>query len=101
VDGVSTLGDLVRDALAAYEGLESLAEDIEEEWTYVTDVAAAWRVRIEALIDERGSEPVTGLEAAAIGRAIDEIGRIGDPHRAIDWLSTFPQIVLVVLGGHA
>ena len=101
MDGVTTLGDLVREALAAYEDLESLAEDIEGEWTYVTDVAAAWRERIGALVDERGSESVTELEAAAIGRAIDEIGRLSDPHRAIDWLSTFPQIVLVALGGRA
>ena len=101
MDSVTTLGHLVREALAAYEDLESLAEDIEEEWTYVTDVAAAWRERIEALIDERGSESATELEAAAIGRAIDEIGRLSDPHRAIDWLSTFPQIVLVALGGRA
>jgi hypothetical protein len=55
-------------------------------------------VRIEELIDERGSESVTSLEEAAIGRAIDEIGRINDPHRAIDWLSTFPQVVLLALG---
>jgi hypothetical protein len=101
VDHVTTLGDLVRDALEAYEDLESLAEDIEDEWTYVTDVAGAWRERLDALIDERGSESVTELEAAAIGRAVDEIGRIGDPHRAIDWLSTFPQIILVALGERA
>ena len=30
--------------------------------------------------------------------AIDEIGRIEDPHRAIDWLSTFPQVVLLAIG---
>ena len=101
MDGVTTVGHLVREVLAAYEDLESLAEDIEEEWTYVTDVAAAWREQIGALIDERDSEPVTELEAAAIGRAIEEIGRLTDPHRAIDWLSTFPQIVLVALGGRA
>ena len=98
---MTTLGHLVREALAAYEDLASLAEDVEEEWTYVTDVAAAWREQIGALIDERGSESVTELEAVAIGRAIDEIGRLTDPHRAIDWLSTFPQIVLVALGGRA
>ncbi len=34
----------------------------------------------------------------AVDRAIDEIGRIEDPHRAIDWLSTFPQVVLLALG---
>ena len=76
---MTTLGHLVREALAAYEDLESLAEDIEDEWTYVTDVAAAWRERIGALIDERGSESVTELEAAAIGRAIDEIGKAHGP----------------------
>jgi hypothetical protein len=97
MDGVTTLGDQARAALAAHERLASLAEEIEDEWTYVTDLAAAWRERIEGLIDERGSEPVTSLEKAAVGRAIDEIGRISDPHRAIDWLSTFPQIVLVTL----
>jgi hypothetical protein len=33
-----------------------------------------------------------------VDRAIDEIRRIEDPHRAIDWLSTFPQVVLVAVG---
>ena len=98
---MTNLGDLVNDVLDAYEGLQGLAEDIEGEWTYITDVAAAWRERIEVLTVERSSESVTELEAAAIGRAIDEIGRISDPHRAIDWLSTFPQVVLVTLGGRA
>lgn len=96
-----TLGDLARDALAAYEDLVNLAEDIEDEWTYVNDLSAAWRERIEALIDERGKASASDLEAAAISRAVDEIGRIGDPHRAIDWLSTYPQIVLLTLGGRA
>jgi hypothetical protein len=98
MDGATTLGDLARAVLAAHEGLATLAEEVEDEWTYVTDLFAAWRGRIEELIDERGSETVTSLEAAAIDRAIDEIGRISDPHRALDWLSTFPQIVLVSLG---
>jgi hypothetical protein len=101
MEGVTTVGHLVREALTAYEDLAGLAEDIEAEWTYVTDVAAAWRERLQALIDERGSESVTELESSAIGRAIAEIGRISDPHRAIDWLSTFPQIVLTALGGRA
>ena len=35
---------------------------------------------------------------AAVDRAIDEIDRITDPHRAIDWLSTFPQVVLLAIG---
>jgi hypothetical protein len=101
MDGATTLGDQARTALAAHERLASLAEEIEDEWTYVTDLLAAWRERIEKVIDERGSESVSSLEEAAIGRAIDEIGRISDPHRAIDWLSTFPQIVLLTLGERA
>ena len=96
-----TLGDQARDALAAYEDLASLAEDVEDERTYVNDLHAEWRDRIEKLVDERGSEVVSALQDAAISGAIDEIGRISDPHRAIDWLSTFPQIVLVNLGERA
>ena len=34
--------------------------------------------------------PSTGL--------IAEVGLITDPHRAIDWLSTFPQVVLLAAG---
>ena len=45
--------------------------------------------------DTSGSKPTAG---AAIDGAIDEIGRIADPHKAIDWLSTFPQVVLLALG---
>jgi len=93
-----TIEQGARDALAAYEELTGLAEDIEDEWTYVTDLSARWQERIEELIAERGTEPVTPPEQTAIGRAVDEIGRISDPHRAIDWLSTFPQVVLIALG---
>ena len=35
--------------------------------------------------------------APPIDLAVDEIGRIEDPHRAIDWLSTFPQVVLLAM----
>lgn len=101
VDDVTTLADQARDALAAYEDLTSLAEEVEDEWTYVNDLHEAWRERIEQLIDERGTESVTALEEAAISRAIDEIGAISDPHRAIDWLSTFPQVVLLTLGARS
>ena len=55
MNGATTLGDQARAMLAAYERLASLAEEIEDEWTYVTDLSAAWRGRIEELIDERGS----------------------------------------------
>jgi hypothetical protein len=34
---------------------------------------------------------------AAVERAAAETALIADPHRAIDWLSTFPQLVLFAL----
>jgi hypothetical protein len=85
-------------ALAAYDDLTRLAQEVEDEWTYVTDLASAWRTRIEDLVATRGTEAVTPPQQAALDVAIDEIGKITDPHRAIDWLSTFPQVVLVALG---
>jgi hypothetical protein len=98
MDDVTTIGDVARQTLDAYEALAELAEDVEDEWTYVTDLSAAWRARVESVITERGGEPLDPSAVAAIERAIDEIGRISDPHRAIDWLSTFPQVVLTTFG---
>jgi len=47
----------------------------------------------------------TALEAAALEAAVDrlvaEADMVGDPHRAIDWLSTLPQATLVALGESA
>ena len=93
-----TMADRLQEALTAYEELLHLAEDVDDEWTYVTDLSASWRERIQSVIDERGLQPLGQPEQAALARAADEIGRIRDPHRAIDWLSTFPQVVLIVVG---
>ena len=87
--------DRARDALSA---LAELGEEIEDEWSYVTDLTEAWGARFEEVAAVRGPEPAPGEASAALDRAIDEIERIEDPHRAIDWLSTFPQVVLVALG---
>lgn len=96
-DGM-TIGEVIARALEAYAALQSLGEDIEDEWTYVTDLAAAWKARLEAVAAARGAEAAGAGVPAAVDRAIEEIGLITDPHRAIDWLSTFPQVVLVALG---
>ncbi len=85
-------------ALTAYAALTELGEDVDDEWTYVTDLSAAWSDRFEAVATARRGESIAPEVDAAIDRAIDEIGRITDAHRAIDWLSTFPQVVLVALG---
>jgi hypothetical protein len=84
-------------ALVALDGLEELGQDVEDEWTYVTDLADAWRTRLEAVADERGDEDLSASRSAAVDRAIEEAGLFADPHRAIDWLSTFPQVVLVTV----
>ena len=98
MSGALTVTDLAGRALTAYDALAVVGEDVEDEWTYVTDLAASWRARIEAVVEERGQEPAEPTVAAALERAIEEIGLIRDPHRAIDWLSTFPQVVLTSLG---
>jgi hypothetical protein len=92
-----TIHDTLILALDAYDRLGLLGEDIEDEWTYVTDLGAVWRARLEAVDASRGHEPA-GVAASAIDRAIAEVDTIEDPHRAIDWLSTFPQVVLLALG---
>lgn len=93
-----SIGGMLARALTAYEALTSLGEDVEDEWSYVSELSAAWTERISAVVAERGPEPSQPAVSAAIDRIIDEVGRIKDPHRAIDWLSTFPQVVLVAIG---
>lgn len=94
----ATIGSLIERALVAYDGLATLGESIDEEWGYVNDLTDAWRTRLDVVASERGDEPVTRELEEAVDRAIDEIGRIDDPHRAIDWLSTYPQVILAALG---
>jgi hypothetical protein len=93
-----TFGEAMERVLTAYEDLASVAEADEDEWGYLMDLGAAWRARLETCAAERGDTPIGPLAAAAIERAIDEVGRIRDPYRATDWLSTFPQVVLTALG---
>ncbi len=93
-----TVRDAIDRSLDAYAVLGELGESIEDEWSYVNDLVDAWRTRFDEVVARRGAEPVADEVSAAIDRAIDEIERIEDPHRAIDWLSTFPQVVLVGLG---
>jgi hypothetical protein len=93
-----TVQSVVDRALPAYAGLAELGESIEDEWSYVNDLADAWRERFAELTAARGNDPLPDTVGLAVDRAIDEIGRIGDPHRAIDWLSTCPQVVLLALG---
>ena len=94
----ATIGGAIERALSAYAELTELGEGIEDEWSYVNDLAGAWRERLEGVAATRGATDIDPLTDDAIERAIDEIGRITDAHRAIDWLSTFPQVTLLALG---
>lgn len=97
----ATIDDLVDRALDGYDGLLALGEEIDDEWSYVNDLAAAWRSRLEEVRTEQAGRPADDETAAAIDAVVDEAARIDDPHRAIDWLSTFPQVVLAALGARS
>lgn len=99
--GPATVDAVVARALEAYEALTSLGEDVEDEWSYVNDLAGAWRDRLDEVVATRHDSSVSPEVEAAIDAACAEIGRLTDPHRAIDWLSTFPQVVLIALDERA
>jgi hypothetical protein len=82
----------------AYQRLAELGEAVDDEWSYIQDLTEAWRTRWQQVSRARGHEPLGPEIVRAIDTAIAEIGLITDPHRAIDWLSTFPQVTLVALG---
>jgi hypothetical protein len=98
---VRAIPELVERIVAALGGLAALGETVEEEWTYVQDLQTVWtaRLRTVAAADRPAGTypPMLELEAA-VDRLVAEVQLITDPHRAIDWLSTLPQVALVALG---
>jgi hypothetical protein len=95
----TTVLDAVERALGAHADLQSLAEEVEDEWMYIQDLAAAHRERLESIAAAEGDRELDPAVGIAVEAACDEIGRITDPHRAIDWLSTFPSVVAIALVG--
>jgi len=93
-----SIGAAIDGALETLDALATLGEDVEDEWQYVQDLAGAWRERLEDVAVGRSGEPLTPERGAAVVRVSVEAGLIEDPHRAIDWLSTFPQVVLAAIG---
>jgi hypothetical protein len=93
----ATVRECIERALVAYGALALLGEEVEDEWQYVTDLSAAQADRLADLATHHGDAPASEPTQIAIATAIEEIGLIGDPHRAIDWLSTFPEIVELAL----
>jgi hypothetical protein len=93
-----TVAHLLERALAGFEVLVVTAEPIEDEYQYVTDLGTVWRARLRAVADARGVEPAPPEADEAMTALVEEAGRVTDPHHAIDWLSTLPQVALAALG---
>jgi hypothetical protein len=89
---------VVARAAGAYRTLADLAETVEDEWQYVTDLFDAYEPSIRALAGADPAAPLAPEQVAAVDEAIAEIALITDPHKAIDWLSTFPHVVALALG---
>ncbi len=91
-----TCAALLALAVEAEEALADLGESIDDEWSYVNDLRQAWTDRLTDLAATPGAAAPAGAEVVeAIRLAIEEAARISDPHRAIDWMSTLPQVVLL------
>ena len=84
-------------ALDAYRRLGELGEEVADEWQYVTDLVAVHSADLQSLVEAAPDRVLAPAVVAAVDAAIEEIGLITDPHRAIDWLSTFPQVVRVAV----
>lgn len=95
---IDTVADAIAAAQPAYDALAELAEEVEDEWSYINDLAAAWRDRFDEVAAARGHEPAADGVAAAVDALATEAAAVDDPHRAIDWLSTYPQVILIALG---
>ena len=94
----ATIADLIDRALAGFDVLTATAEPVDDEYQYVTDLGTIWRARLRAIATSRGSEPAPPGTDDAFTALVEEAARIADPHRAIDWLSTLPQVALAALG---
>jgi hypothetical protein len=93
-----TIAAVLDAARPAYDRLLERAEEVEDEWSYVNDLATAWIERMDDVAEARGHEPAPAGVAAAVPALVAEVAALDDPHRAIDWLSTFPQVLLIALG---
>lgn len=93
-----TASEVIERVLAAYHALGELGESVVDEWQYVNDLVAVHTADLRALATADPGRTLRPAEISAVDLAIEEIGLIVDPHRAIDWLSTFPQIVRLAVG---
>ena len=94
----ATVAGLVAQTLAAFDVLAVTAEPVSDEYQYVADLLLVWGSRLRAVAEARGAEPAPPGAVVATEALTAEAAKVSDPHRAIDWLSTLPQIALTALG---
>lgn len=93
-----SVAQLIERALAGFDRLAEMGLSVGDEWQYVTDLDTVWRARLRAVAEARGAQPAPPGAPEAVEALIGEAERIADLHRAIDWLSTCPQVTLAALG---
>jgi hypothetical protein len=94
----ATVGTLIARTLVAFDGLTATGDAIADEAQYLADLGVVWKGRLIAVGNARKGELASAAVETAVDAVCAEAARIDDPHRAIDWLSTLPQVVLVALG---
>ncbi len=93
-----TIATLTERALQGFAMLAATAEPVDSEIQYVADLGIVWEARLRAIAGARGTEEASAEVRDAIEALVAEAALIEDPHQAIDWLSTLPQVALVALG---
>ena len=100
-DRPRSVAQLLTVASGGLDGLAALGEQVGDELQYVTDLVTVYRGRLAQVAAERGSEVASPAVGRAVDLALEEAALVQDPHRAIDWLSTLPQVVLLAFGESA
>ena len=95
------VAQLLEAATGGLDGLAALGEQVGDELQYVNDLATVYRGRLALVAAERGLEVASPAVGRAVDVALEEAALVEDPHRAIDWLSTLPQVVLLAIGESA
>lgn len=93
-----TVGEFIARAQAAFGVLAGTAEPVADEFQYLADLEVVWTARLRAVAEARGDQAAPAGAEEAMAALEAEAAQIADPHRAIDWMSTLPQVALAALG---
>lgn len=92
-------GPALDEMVSAFEALVALAEEIEDEWLFVNDLSTEYGGRLEELRSAFGGAELPADTVGALEELAAEVRLIKDPHKAIDWLSTYPAVAALALEG--